>query len=449
MPYYQEWFVNEARESIHNGFPYLTIQDQTFVTSFRTRPHFKAISSREVTDISVDPYAYFLTSTDERRYHEALKARNLPAQGASDNGHAFELIRHTLKGGLPTVFRTAGNFTNVVIAFVGSELNSVHNGRWNRIPSFGSDTLGQFGRSAYARVAPTSVVFDAANFLGELRERLPHLGLEVLKNSSRFFRNLGGDYLNVEFGWKPFISDLIRAGKALELATSQLAQQGNRTHRSFGLPPVVNLETTSTMANTSVGLGAGVNFTMGLLPSDFPKPAKVWDHQVPASVGQSVPFATRLAYKRFERKQWFEGEFSSFYPLDFDPTDYISRLNVLVNTKVTPEVLWNLQPWSWLVDWNLRIGDSIRSNQLRANDLLVMHYGYAMEKSVYTTGSSFSNPTNSVTVTYPQNAGMVATTTRLRRIRANPYGFGIGGASALSASQLAILGALLLTKSQN
>jgi hypothetical protein len=202
------------------------------------------------------------------------------------------------------------------------------------------------------------------------------------------------------------------------------------------------------MSSFAADMRAGLGQVSDFIPSGFPIPAKVKGYPTPlgATVSAAAEYQTRWAQKSFEQVRWFEGLFTSFYPLGFDPSNYFEKLNILVNTKVTPEVLWNLTPWTWLVDWTLRVGDSIRANQLRANDLLIMHYGYAMETSIYTTESSFSNPTNSGITNFPSQMGMRVTTTRKRRIRANPYGFGIGGAGALSAPQLAILGALGLTK---
>lgn len=418
------------------------------VTGFRSKPHRNALSSKELLDINVDPYAYFLTSVDEKRYREALQQRGLQPQGSPDRGHAFEVVKHTVKSSLKT-FRTSSTTTweNSLIGYAGNELNSIHTGNHVTLPSFGSDGLANFARQAYARSAPTAVVFDAANFLGELREGLPRLILGSLKDRSGLFRTLGGEYLNIEFGWKPFIRDLQNAGLALERATRQLAQQGQRVHRSYSVPTIETFLDTYTPSALSTDVRNGMNFPNGMIPSGFSLPKEVMGFPTPLSgTISSATFNSRYAYKRKTVDRWFEGEFSSFYPLGFDPNDYFSRLNVLVNTKLTPETLWNLAPWSWLVDWNLRIGDSIRSNQLRANDLLVMHYGYAMERTVYTTGHAVGSPQNSAGSSLPPVSGMVVTTERKRRIRANPYGFGIGGASALTGSQLAILGALGLTK---
>lgn len=457
MPYYQEYFANTGQMSKYGSALRPIILDQCLMTSFRTAPHPSSLGFLEKTDMSVDPYAYFLTSVDRKRYAEALAARGMKAPVGRnkrvrrpDHGHPFELLRHTIIG--PQFDLTLGPNTweNAIFTYDGSGLDSIHNGRVTKIPSFGADELGTFSRQAYSRVAPTSVIFDAANFLGELRERLPNLAIDSLKDSSRFFRGLGSDFLNVEFGWKPFLADLLRAGDALRKATLQLSQNGQRVHRRYGVPTKETQLSTTSFGQFDVGMRAGMGAPVGLIPTGFPAPSQVLGQPWPynQSIG-SAPYNKKFASKRVTVDRWFEGEFSSFFPLDFDPTDYFSRLDQLVNTKVTPEVLWNLTPWSWLVDWNLRIGDNLRANELRANDLLIMHYGYGMERTVYTTTLTASQPTNTPGYTYPQSVSSIFRTTRKRRIRANPYGFGIGGASALTPEQLAILAALGLTKSGN
>lgn len=452
MPYFQEWFINStAGEGQWNSYaPNLIVTDQVMMTTHRSRrPHSKAISFREISDVAVDPYAHFLVNEDERRYFEALKSRGISARLSPDRGHPFELVRHQVQVNPIDIKYFGQNFRNAVVGYSSDELNDVHNGDQYNIPSYGDiSALDTFGRQAYARVAPSSVVFDAANFLGELRERLPSLALQTLRDQSRFFRSLGSDYLNFAFGWKPFIDDLIRAGNALYQATLQLSSDGHSSHRRFGLPPFQNSRSITAMSSFADSFSTGLGVPGGLIPSGFPMPKTVLGYATPLSQDISgADYNTRFASKQVERFRWFEGMFTSFYPLGFDPSSYLEKLNVLVNTRVTPEVLWNLTPWTWLVDWNLKIGDSIRANQLRANDLLIMHYGYAMEQTVYTTTSYFENPSNNPPNTiFPAKTGMIVRTTRKRRIRANPYGFGIGGAGALSAPQLAILGALGLTK---
>jgi hypothetical protein len=425
--------------------------DSAEVMSFRARPHVMARTFSEVPDITADPYAYFLDSTSQKKYHDRLNERGLQPEGDPDRGHAFELKRHTIAGKLHSVeyqdlwFGTSAQWTNAFIwprPNSASNLNDVHSGDIIIPAPYIESGLDAFAQQAYSRVAPSSVIFDAATFLGELREGLPRLTSDFLKRNIGSFKGLGSDYLNVEFGWKPFIRDIQNAAKALLGATNVLASQGKRVHRTYGLPATSHADATSFSGTNTIMAGK----YRGILGYSDPE----WGtSDLSSQTGYGSSAATHA--KTRSSKRWFEGEFSTFYPLGFDPNDFFQRLNALIDVKIDPETLWELAPWSWLVDWNLRIGDSIAANQMAANDLLIMHYGYAMETAVYTTEVSW-RLTGSPNGTYhawsggPLGGRYFASTTYKRRLRANPYGFKVGGQSSLTGGQAAILGALGLTK---
>lgn len=98
----------------------------------------------------------------------------------------------------------------------------------------------------------------------------------------------------------------------------------------------------------------------------------------------------------------------------------------------------------------LKIGDALDAAEATANDRLIMHYGYAMEKSVYTTTSSWSNLKSTGTgYTYsglPSSMTTWRTDVFKRRARANPFGFKAVAPNQLNAGQFAILGALGLSQ---
>jgi hypothetical protein len=458
MPYYQELFVNSSRKVmdltpfvVYPPQDLLSVNETVLLTGYRSRePHKDAVASRPLLEFEVDPYASFLTSTDRERYDHALEQRGLTSSVTPDFGHPFELLRHKIVS-LPlndvTFYDGAWNFKGATAGYTGTGLDYVHTGNHVAFPESGNEGLHTFARQAYARVAPTSVQFDAAQFLGELLEGLPRLTLTLLKDQSRFFKNLGSDYLNLQFGWIPFLKDLRNAATALSKATRQLAATGEGVHRGYGVPPETSHGFSTNWNLYDLDLRLGSDWPVGMVPSGFPLPEMVEGLKYPqVGVYALREYSDVYANKSVTRNRWFEGVFSSFFPLDFDNESYLSRLDVLVNTNITPETLWELAPWSWLVDWTLRIGDNIRANLLRANDLLVMHYGYAMEKTIFTTNSSWSHPSPPSGAHFPKEGYMSVRSERKRRIRANPYGFGIGGADSLSGGQLAILGALGLTK---
>lgn len=444
MPYYKELFVNKSLVGSRDLQQHLIVKDSLLVSSFRTKPHPSALWFEEHTDLSMDPYAYFLESIPRWRYQEALQLRGLPTDSRPDTGHTYESIRHTVKSSFHPAFSTGSRtLTNAVFGYSGTLLDSIHNGDHRKLPSIVDDGLGTWAQQTYNRVAPTSVVFDAANFLGELRERLPSISFVKIKDTLSYFRSLGDAYVNVEFGWKPFVSGILDAAKALGRATEQLAKNGQHVHRRFESPQVVSQNSIQSFSTSTIDCRTGL-MPVGLVPSGMPS---VLGFPTPLqSFVTTGPYNQNGAFKRLTTDRWFEGQFSSYYPLNFNPESYFDRLNVLVNFKVTPETLWNLTPWTWLVDWYLRVGDSISANILAANDLLIMHYGYAMEKKVYTTGFYGQQPTQSGSSSWPLRVSSTTVTTRKRRIRANPYGFGVGGAAALNGSQTAILGALGLMR---
>ncbi len=455
MPYRRETFRNRSVDvSFHkNGVLQnggALVLDSTELTGYRARAHSEAVKSTELLDISVDPYAYFLDSTSKRDYAARLKERNLQPKGDPDRGHAFELKKHTITGKLYDVVRTTtvsgvtdiDAFHNAMILGPQADLtlSTIHGGSIRTPAPYKETGLDAFAQQAYARTAPTSVIFDASLFLGELREGLPHLVPELLKGKLNVAKSWGNDYLGVQFGWIPLLNSFQDIGRALGAATEALAHQGQRVHRRYSLPELRDAGNVTQSGSMQLNVNNGAGFSGDLA---FTGPS--------FSTQASTTLTGLMDYQKTRSsRRWFEGEFSSFYPLGFDPTEYMNKLRLLMDFSIKPSTLWELAPWSWLVDWNLRIGDTIRANELRANDLLVMHYGYAMETSVYTTELSWratSGPTSSSTWTnLPRKGGMFATTVYKRRLRANPYGFRVGGTGALSGNQAAILGALGLSK---
>jgi len=459
MPYLREFYENESKPFIATGYSSSSVEspmlvDQALLQGFRSHPHPRAKSSTEVADYIADPYAYFLDTVSEKRYQARLAERNIVAVGSPDRGHSFQLCKYTLGGSLLALTGKSQPFgsglqtwdiSNGVITLDPGYFDLPNGSPYPLVPrkldSVGLDT---FAQQAYLRTAPTSVVFDAAQFLGELREGLPRLVPDVLKSSSKIFKNIGSDYLNIEFGWKPFINDLINMGKALAGSTAAFSHVGIRTHRRFGTPPK-RTSFDGRYANCETLMMVG----LGSLDAPYGNPS------LPTGYTRGPSHVNAYLLRTSEQTRWFEGEFTSFMPLGFDPSSYLDRLNRLINFKLTPETLWNLAPWTWLVDWQLRIGDTIAANQAAANDLLVMHYGYAMEQTVYRDLLSLDfSATPRIKPRFednywpvtPASSDFIATTTYKRRVRANPFGFKTGGADALSGGQLQILGALGLTK---
>ena len=119
-----------------------------------------------------------------------------------------------------------------------------------------------------------------------------------------------------------------------------------------------------------------------------------------------------------------------------------TRASVLLGIELTPEVLWNLTPWSWAADWFANMGDVLSNVSDFANDGLVMHYGYMMETSHVTHtydlhGHGLNGVESPLTLTFEN--------IQKQRIKASPFGFGLTWES-FTPRQLAILAALGISR---
>jgi hypothetical protein len=147
-------------------------------------------------------------------------------------------------------------------------------------------------------------------------------------------------------------------------------------------------------------------------------------------------------------KQWCEGEFVYIPKAGFDPSKFLDRYETLVSVDITPAVLWELAPWSWLVDWATQIGAQLSAMEAGLSNRVLSTYFYGMEEAtaslktdVLVTGNQSGRVHQG-----PQFMRTEMHRRRRRRIRANPFGYTGNPNTALSGSQMAILGALGLTR---
>lgn len=120
-----------------------------------------------------------------------------------------------------------------------------------------------------------------------------------------------------------------------------------------------------------------------------------------------------------------------------------------------PTLVWELIPWSWLVDWCTNIGNSLTNAHVYSplNGKHAVDYAYVttqFTKTVEVQVDSFVkqwNNTNVITEFTPLRKKGYSVSVARTRDRATPFGFGTQLAS-ISAGQFAILVALGLAKSK-
>jgi hypothetical protein len=284
--------------------------------------------------------------------------------------------------------------------------------------------LDAWGTEAISRVLPTNKAADVAQFVGEMHEGLPkRVGLETWRSRSLSAKNAGSEYLNVEFGWKPLISDARKFYEANKKADKLLADlqhgSGSLTRRRYDEEPPVESTTVEVMSTTA-----------------YPQPTG------PTALYMSQ--GRRVKIVRSSQRKWFSGAFT--YHVDIHDSGNLRQLDKLrfvYGANLTPELFWNLTPWSWLADWKLNTGTVLHNLSAFAQDGLVMRWGYVMEETKVSTtyaltGGKFCDGT-------PTDCTQTFTSIRRGRSRATPYGFGLNPAS-FTNRQWSILAALGMTR---
>jgi len=277
--------------------------------------------------------------------------------------------------------------------------------------SMSDSSLKLLGTKAIRLTAPTNPAFNGAAFVGELREGLPRTPINgTLKRKTKDALKAPGDeYLNVQFGWLPLVSDLKQFCHAVKhhkaILDGYVKHSDQKIRKRYVFQPV----SASTFE----------------------------DGQIISSVPNGFLRARETA--TLSERTWFAGAFRYHLPLGNSTMEkfqrYESLANHLLGTRITPSVVWQLTPWSWMADWFSNAGDVASNFSALGTDALAMQYGYIMHesKSILTRW----------TLDYPMS--LTIEEKNAQRLSANPFGFQVD-LQALTDKQIAILAALGLSK---
>lgn len=295
-----------------------------------------------------------------------------------------------------------------------------------------------YGNRAIAQVSPTVPKANISVTAAEIiREGITAPGASYapwLASRSSFLRSTGSEYLNANFGWLPLVSELqavisslLNAGKSIQQFDRD---SGLIVRRSLSFPPIKS--TTSVPGNQTRAELVG---------------AAVINHSRWYDAGGNVD--TTPTFKTTESSQtyWFKGAFTYYVSPGKNLLERLVRYeqlgNHLLGSRLTPEVLWELAPWSWLVDWFADIQTALRTAVLLENDGLVVKYGYLMRTT------RMSNTTLGTRIRFKGRTAYNLTNSDnllvKERARSTPFGFGLNP-NTFTVRQWAILAALGLTK---
>jgi hypothetical protein len=249
-------------------------------------------------------------------------------------------------------------------------------------------------------------------------------------------QNAGDEYLNHQFGWAPLVSD-IKSGSHVASNMGSIAQsyedrEGHVTRRRYHFPS----EESASIVYDLDGRGA-----------EFPGATTSWWY--------GKEHFRRSCTVSHVHKRWFSGAFVIPPPPQGDSwgglIDAGNRARELFGLQLTPELLWEVTPWSWAVDWFTNIGDVLRNVTNITSAGQVMRYGYMMDETITKVTASITDgklrygPKDSYRncPTGTLSSGWEVVTKR--RAKANPFGFGLSW-EGLSPFQLSIAAALGISR---
>jgi len=225
-----------------------------------------------------------------------------------------------------------------------------------------------FGTKAIAATTPNNPTFSLSQAIGELRaDGLPHIvGSDILKERARYLKGSGSEYLNVEFGWKPLVRDLHNFARTVkqshEIIKGYQAHSDQKIRRRHVFPP--DTRTISVKGNGVMRPNLTISYTGECSTTEIKR-----------------------------TRSWFSGAFRYHVPvgdnLASKLAQYESYANKLLGTRLTPDSVWNLTPWSWAADWFSNTGDIMKNISNLGNDGMVMQYGYMMREMSKETSTAF------------------------------------------------------------
>jgi len=339
-----------------------------------------------------------------------------------------------------TEYMYLGGFVNHYVPVVGS-LPSYYSNPGippHSIDDQGNSTWGDtssYGATGWNKYRPGQRSAQVAEFVGEITD-VPRMLMTTAKffydgYRRRFGRTPKGsakiaadNWLNTQFGWRPFLGDVRKFYKtwkrADQLVTQLIADNGQWIRRRG---TVAKTESSSRL----------IHYGPTSLGTTYPSFTEPGFFLVNAAGTMDVDSLTT-------QKVWFEGTFKYWIPKEkLESVSWKKEAaRRIYGTDVTPSVLWELTPWSWLVDWFSNVGDVISNLDTGLVHNLVAKFAYVMG----TTEQCLS-------ITTLMNTRLSGTLShkwwillsRKLRSEANPFGFGLSD-SSLSARQWGILSAL-------
>jgi hypothetical protein len=265
-------------------------------------------------------------------------------------------------------------------------------------PGVNPNNLEDLGTRAYNRLRPKPERLNLFQSLYEIKEvprMIKPLAADHARNWRRLTRDLRGlndllpryrdekvrdvvarmnpkrvadKFLETQFGWVPFVSDVVSLIDTTLHYDQYLAdvvrRNGSWQQRRFSEEV---LETSDLVHSTS---------SSGLSVSSYSSPSLGSTYLTNSSVRVYKETCTRI---------WYEGKFRYYYP-EFNkiPPSQLGAL-VMLQRKlrlhglyISPTLIYRVIPWTWLLEWFLNVGDNLQMLEDQLTGRVASQYMYLM-----------------------------------------------------------------------
>lgn len=283
--------------------------------------------------------------------------------GKYQSSDYFEMTadQRSLLGTLPSPDRRRRNPVEILTITEGRFLRA---GR-ALLGARGVGPVGPHGSELIASAWPTNPTWDAATFLGELRDGAPALvGKQLLRGTGKRVARAGGEWLNFQFAIKPLASDLNSFQEAANKANARLDQ----IRKDSGKPVKRRRRFPSHYSRTTAEKRA------------FAAPAYSW--------GWQGSYVTQLSTVEAACDVWMVGNFYYYIPpRTVSPAlnDMMDKAKYVYGLKPGVDTAWELTPFSWAVDYFSNIGSLVKNLQRIAEGnqfgkIFVMRHRWVRER---------------------------------------------------------------------
>jgi hypothetical protein len=263
------------------------------------------------------------------------------------------------------------------------------------------------------RSIPDIPRFSLFRFVGELAVGLPKVPLKALVKD-RKVSALGDEYLNLQFGIIPTVSDTQRLIEALQNPKLRSAVRESLTKEHRVRKTIDKGTTHTSRALTSGEMASSSGLT-----------------------GQSGTLSVTTEYKVWSSITFIDYQINELNRLLNDLDAKLGGIGVIP----TAIDIWNLIPWSWFIDWFTNFNHVITNLSYLGRNGLAIRRGYLMAH--YTTREVHYK--KGLILGQPFTTSGEILTERKYRVRASPFGFGYTWKD-FDPFQLSILGALGISR---